>query len=116
MTDAEPAGTASSGPAVLDIGGGTGALLVVVPAALLHAEIEVSPEHRPGARTHTGVHERPIDGAPAPVALFPSLGLRDMDALGIRAVRDPPSGDRRRSGDPHRLGFDERLTLPVVSV
>ncbi len=73
MTDAEPAGTASSGPAVLDIGGGTGALLVVVPAALLHAEIEVSPEHRPGARTHTGVHERPIDGAPAPVALFPSL-------------------------------------------
>lgn len=73
MTEAEPAGTASSGPAVLDIGGGTGALLVVVPAALLGTEIEVSPVDSPTARTHTGVHERPMDGAPVPVALFPSL-------------------------------------------
>jgi len=73
VTDTEPAGTASSGPAVLDIGGGTGALLVVLPAALLHAEVEVSPEGRPDARTHTGVHERMVGGAMAPVALFPSL-------------------------------------------
>ncbi len=74
MTETEPAGTASSGPAVLDIGGGTGALLVVVPAALLHTEIEVSPDGAPHARTHTGVHERPLDRTPVPVALFPSLG------------------------------------------
>jgi hypothetical protein len=73
MTESESAGSALSGPAVLDIGGGAGALLVVVPAALLGAEPEVSPAGRPEARTHTGVHERNIDGAFLPVALFPSL-------------------------------------------
>lgn len=73
MTDSESAGSASSGPAVLDIGGGRGALLVVVPAALLDTEPEVSPAGRPEARTHTGVHERPIGGEMLPVALFPSL-------------------------------------------
>jgi hypothetical protein len=70
----ESAGPAPSGPAVLDIGGGTGALLVIVPAALLHTEIEVSPVGQPTARTHTGVHERPMSGCVLPVALFPSLG------------------------------------------
>jgi len=69
----EPAGPAPSGPAVLDIGGGAGALLVIVPAALLHTEIEVSPDGRPGARTHTAVHERPMAGESLPIALFPSL-------------------------------------------
>ncbi len=75
MTETEPAGTASSGPAVLDIGGGTGALLVVVPAALLGAEIEVSFAGRLDVRTHTGVHKRPLDGIFVPVALFPSLDV-----------------------------------------
>jgi hypothetical protein len=73
MTESESAGSTLSGPAVLDIGGGAGALLVVVPAALLGTEPEVSPQDRPDARTHTGVHERTIDGALVPVALFPSL-------------------------------------------
>ena len=75
MNGIEPAGPAPSGPAVLDIGGGTGALLVIVPAALLHTEIEVSKVGRPDARTHTGVHERPVSGRALPVALFPSLGV-----------------------------------------
>lgn len=73
MTDRESAGTTSSGPAVLDIGGGTGALLVIVPAALLHTEIEVSRDMHAEARTHTGVHERPMNGEWLPIALFPSL-------------------------------------------
>ena len=47
---------------------------MIVPAALLRTEIEVSPVGRPDARTHTGVHERPMSGSPVPVALFPSLG------------------------------------------
>ena len=47
MTESESAGSALSGPAVLDIGGGAGALLVVVPAALLGTEPEVSPAGRP---------------------------------------------------------------------
>lgn len=73
MTASESAGSALSGPAVLDIGGGAGALLVVVPAALLGTEPEVSRVDRPDARTHTGVHERSIDGTLLPVALFPLL-------------------------------------------
>ena len=73
MSQVESAGPAPSGPAVLDIGGGAGALLVIVPAALLHTEIEVSPVGRPDARTHTGVHERPMAGELLAVALFPSL-------------------------------------------
>jgi hypothetical protein len=73
LTEIEPAGPAPSGPAVLDIGGGTGALLVIVPAALLRTEPEVSPVDQPGAHTHTGVHERHLHGESVPVALFPSL-------------------------------------------
>jgi hypothetical protein len=73
LSHVESAGPAPTGPAVLDIGGGAGALLVIVPAALLHTEIEVSPDGRPTARTHTGVHERSLSGESLPVALFPSL-------------------------------------------
>jgi hypothetical protein len=73
LSHIESAGPAPTGPAVLDIGGGAGALLVIVPAALLHTEIEVSPEGHTTARTHTGVHERPLSGEPVPVALFPAL-------------------------------------------
>jgi hypothetical protein len=73
LTEIEFAGSAPQGPAVLDIGGGIGALLVIVPAALLHVEIEVSPAGRPDARTHTGVHERPMAGEQLAIALFPSL-------------------------------------------
>jgi hypothetical protein len=73
LTEIESAGPAPSGPAVLDIGGGTGALLVIVPAALLHTEPEVSPVDQPDAHTHTGVHERFLHGESLLVALFPSL-------------------------------------------
>jgi hypothetical protein len=73
LTEIESAGLAAVGPAVLDIGGGIGALLVIVPAALLHTEIEVSAAGQPHARTHTGVHERPMAGEQLPIALFPSL-------------------------------------------
>jgi hypothetical protein len=73
LIEIEPAGSAPSGPAVLDIGGGKGALLVIVPAALLHTEPEVSPVDQPAAHTHTGVHERFLHGESLLVALFPSL-------------------------------------------
>jgi hypothetical protein len=89
MTESESAGSALSGPAVLDIGGGAGALLVVVPAALLGTEPEVSPVDRPDVRTHTGVHERSIAGVSVPVALFPSLdaGMWILWAEGPCATR-----------------------------
>ena len=90
MTERETAGSAPSGPAVLDIGGGAGALLVVVPAALLGTEPEVSPAGRPDDRTHTGVHERMVDGASVPVALFPSLeaGMWTLWAEGPCSTRE----------------------------
>ena len=89
MIEIESAGSAPSGPAVLDIGEGAGALLVIVPAALLHTEIEVSPDGRPGARTHTGVHDRPMGGELLPIALFPSLdaGTWTLCASGPCATR-----------------------------
>ena len=46
---------------------------MIVPAALLHAEIEVSRDESGGPRTHTGVHERPMNGEQLAIALFPSL-------------------------------------------
>jgi hypothetical protein len=73
MTETESAGSALSGPAVLDIGGGAGALMVIVPAALNGTEPELSPAGRPDARVHTGVHERKVGGQMVPVALYPSL-------------------------------------------
>jgi hypothetical protein len=73
MTETESAGSATSGPAVLDIGGGAGALLVIVPAALIGTEPELSPAGRPDARVHTGVHERRVAGQVVAVALYPSL-------------------------------------------
>jgi hypothetical protein len=89
MTETESAGSAPSGPAVLDIGGGAGALLVIVPPALVGTEPEVSPAGRPDARIHTGVHERQIDGAAVAVALFPSLdaGLWTLWGCGPCAIR-----------------------------
>jgi hypothetical protein len=73
MTETEAAGSATSGPAVLDIGGGAGALLVIVPAALADTEPELSPAGNPHARIHTGVHQRRVGGQLVPVALYPSL-------------------------------------------
>jgi hypothetical protein len=97
MTETESAGSAPSGPAVLDIGGGAGALLVIVPAALLGSEPEVSPAGGPDSRIHTGVHERRIDGETAAVALFPSLeaGAWTLWGHGACATRQVEIGDGR---------------------
>jgi hypothetical protein len=95
LTEIESAGPAPSGPAVLDIGGGAGALLVIVPAALLNTEIEVSPDSRPDARTHTGVHERPMGGEQLAIALFPSLdaGTWTLWRAGVCATRSVDIAD-----------------------
>jgi hypothetical protein len=97
MIETETAGSASSGPAVLDIGGGTGALLVIAPAALLGAEPEVSPGGRPAVRIHTGVHERDTGGTRLPVALFPSLdaGTWTLWGQGPCATREVEIADGR---------------------
>jgi hypothetical protein len=57
--------------------------LVIVPAALLNTEIEVSPDGRADARTHTGVHERPMGGEQLAIALFPSLDAGTWTLWGV---------------------------------
>ena len=113
LTEIESAGPAPSGPAVLDIGGGTGALLVIVPAALLHTEIEVSPAGRPDARTHTGVHERPMGGEPLAGRALPVARRRHLDALGIGSVRDPRASRSSTVRSPRWTGADGPLDGPL---
>jgi hypothetical protein len=55
-------GPTGVGTVILDLGAGTGALVLYTPAGLLGREIEISPgaPHTSGAvRTHASVRERP---------------------------------------------------------
>lgn len=58
---------------VLDIGAETGALIVHADSDMHGAEIEISPEHSPAARSHKEVLERSINGHPAFTAVFDVL-------------------------------------------
>lgn len=64
---------AGAGPVVLDIGGGIGALIVLLPTALAGTEIEISELGQPPAGVHTGVHLREVAGQTVPTAVFPAL-------------------------------------------
>lgn len=85
----EQAGPSVSGPAVLDIGPGLGALLVYTSSELLGGEIEMEPAGGTGSRVHTGVHERTAGGLTFAAALFPGL------TPGLYALLGPGSGERR---------------------
>ncbi|KAA0016557.1 hypothetical protein [Antrihabitans cavernicola] len=69
--------TPRGGPAVLDIGGDIGALVVIVPDELAGTEIEISPIDAAQSRTHTGVHPREFRTGSRLVALFPALHCGD---------------------------------------
>ena len=71
MTD--PAGPDRTGPAILDIGPGMGALLLYAPAALQGREIEVSPVEASLQRAHTEVLERVWGGLSTHTAVFAAL-------------------------------------------
>jgi len=55
---------------VLDIGGELGALIVHTDAAMLGAEVEISPTGEDGRRSHKDVLQREINGRPAYTAVF----------------------------------------------
>lgn len=76
--------------AVLDIGAGTGALVIHTTAALLGAEIEVSPLGRDGERVHVGVWDRRAAGATFFTAVFPPM------LAGTYNVWLPDGSGRRR--------------------
>ena len=71
----EPAtGPSGPGTVVLDLGAGTGALILYTPAELDGAEIEISPDDAPGARrTHSAVRQRHLPGATTYAAVYPGL-------------------------------------------
>jgi hypothetical protein len=74
MTEAALAlAPSTSGSVLLDIGGDVGALSVLMPAARLGWEIEISPAGRPEHRTHTAVRERRLGSRTQFSAVFPAL-------------------------------------------
>jgi hypothetical protein len=58
---------------VLDVGGDVGALVLYTPAALLGAEIEISPVTDPTARSHTAVRARVLPDRTLYAAVYPAL-------------------------------------------
>ena len=68
-----PYGATESGTVVLEIGAGTGALVVRTPADLAGREIEISAESRPGQRRHACVRERRGGGAVSYAAVYDRL-------------------------------------------
>lgn len=66
-------GPTGAGAVVLEIGGGTGALVVCTPAELAGREIEISPCHQPGQRRHACIRERRGGGAISYAAIYDRL-------------------------------------------
>jgi hypothetical protein len=75
----QAAGPSGPGSVILDIGPGTGALVLYTGPDLAGAEIEISPHARPARRTHAQVRQRhgqPRNSSDAYIryaAVFPAL-------------------------------------------
>ena len=68
-----PYGATEAGAVVLEIGAGTGALVVDTPAELADREIEISADHQPSQRRHACVRERRGGGAITYAAIYDRL-------------------------------------------
>jgi hypothetical protein len=68
-----PYGATGAGAVVLEIGAGTGALVVYAPPDLAGREIEISADDQPGPRRHACVRERRGGGAVSYAALYDRL-------------------------------------------
>jgi hypothetical protein len=82
-------GPSGPGAVVLDIGAGTGALVLHAPAALAGREIEISLAGGSQPRTHSRVRERRVPGRVSYAAVYPGLPAGDYTVW-----RDPdtPAG------------------------
>ena len=69
----EPHESVGQGPAVLDIGGDVGALVLYTPAELCGAEIQISALDHPAPPSHSQVHERAVNGRTLYAAVYPQL-------------------------------------------
>lgn len=68
-----PYGATGAGTVVLEIGAGTGALVVCTPADLAGREIEISPAGEPARRRHASVRERRGSGGTGYAAVYDRL-------------------------------------------
>jgi hypothetical protein len=68
-----PYGATEAGTVVLEIGAGTGALVVHTPADLAGREIEISADPGPAQRRHASVRERRRGGAITYAAIYDRL-------------------------------------------
>ena len=66
-------GPTSAGTVLLDLGAGTGAVVLYTPAALLGAEIEISPGTPGAPRTHAAVRARPGPSGTRYAAVYEGL-------------------------------------------
>jgi hypothetical protein len=79
MTHEHAAGATGAGTVILELGGDVGVLVLVVPAALLGHEIEISPadgtSSGPSAshRTHSMVRERITGSGRSYAAVYPGI-------------------------------------------
>lgn len=70
------------GSVVLDIGGDVGALLLRTPPALNGLEIDLEPDDRSRAHTHSAVRERQLVGCVSYAAVYPSLKAGGYTVVG----------------------------------
>ena len=70
-------GPTSPGAVMLDLGAGTGALILYTPAALAGREIEISPDTPGAKRTHASVRARPWSGGTRYAAVYAGLAAGD---------------------------------------
>lgn len=82
-------GPTSAGTVLLDLGAGTGALVLYTPADLLGAEIEISPDTPGAPRTHAAVRARPVAGGTRYAAVYEGLAA---DGYTIWRDHDTPAG------------------------
>ena len=66
-------GPTTAGTVLLDLGAGTGALVLYTPPNLLGAEIEISPGTPGAVRTHAAVRARPAPGGTRYAAVYEGL-------------------------------------------
>jgi phosphomannomutase len=101
--------SAGQGPVLVDVDEEHGALVLLTPAALEGAEIEVSrrtPDGSPGPRTHVAVLARPGGTGRVHAAVYPSLRagrwlVHDPDADRVALAVDVPGGRVTQVRWPH---------------
>jgi hypothetical protein len=80
---------------MLDLGAGTGALILYTPPGLVGVEIEISPDTPGAKRTHASVRARPWSGGTRYAAVYAGLAAGDYT---IWRDHDTPAGTATVAG------------------